>query len=111
MTEQTALVALCDTADVTDDLALRVELDGQDYAVYVYDGQYYVTQDLCSHGPGFLSDGFVEGCEVECPFHQGRFNFITGEPSSAPCTDALKIWAVTVQDGKVWIDPTAGTVA
>ncbi len=105
------LIALCDTDAVSEDAALRVEHDGQDYAVYLYEGQYYVTADLCTHGPGYMSEGFIEGCEVECPFHQGKFNFITGAPTSPPCTEALKVWKVTVQSDKVWIDPSSGTVA
>ncbi len=110
MTDDTSstagLVPLCDAAEVSDDTPVRVEHDGQDYAVFSHDGAYYVTQDLCTHGPGNLSEGFVEGCEVECPFHQGRFNFITGEPASPPCTEALRTWAVTVADGKICINPT-----
>ncbi len=111
MTNDTGLIPLCATADVSDDMALRVEHDGEAYAVYLLDGQYYVTADLCTHGPGLMSEGFIEGCEIECPFHQGKFNIITGAPTSPPCTEALKIWPVRVQDGRVWIDPTAGTVA
>jgi nitrite reductase/ring-hydroxylating ferredoxin subunit len=105
MTDQTALAALCDASDVTEDAPLRVEQDGQEYAVYRYDGTYYVTQDLCSHGPGYLSEGHVDDCEVVCPFHQGRFNFITGEATMAPCTEALRTWTAHVRDGQICIDP------
>jgi len=104
------LVALCSIDDVSEDAALRVGVDGRDYAVYLYDGQYYVTADLCTHGPGYMSDGFIEGCEVECPFHQGKFNFITGAPTAAPCTEPLRVWATTVEDGKIWIAPNAASV-
>ena len=110
MSEQPAaasgLVALCGTADVTEDTPVQVEHGGETYAVFTHDGAYYVTQDLCTHGPGNLSEGFVEGCEVECPFHQGKFNFITGAPTSPPCTEALRVWPVTVQNDQVCIDPT-----
>lgn len=100
------LVSLCDAADVSEDTPVRAEAGGEDYAVFVHDGAYYVTQDVCTHGPGLMSEGFVEGCEVECPFHQGKFNFITGAPTSPPCTEALKTWAAHLVDGRVCIDPT-----
>ncbi len=103
MTEQ--LVALCDASAVSEDTPVQAKLAGEELCVYLHDGAYYVTQDLCTHGPGYLSEGFVEGCEVECPFHQGKFNFITGEATAAPCTDKLRTWKTTVQDGKIWINP------
>lgn len=96
---------LCDAADVDKDTPVRAEHDGTTYAVFTSDGAYYVTQDLCTHGPGNLSEGFIEGCEVECPFHQGKFNFITGAATSPPCTEALRTWTAQLVGGKVCIDP------
>jgi nitrite reductase/ring-hydroxylating ferredoxin subunit len=100
------LLALCATDEVTEDTPVRVEANGMDYAVFMVEGAWYVTQDLCTHGPGSLAEGYVEGCEIECPFHQGRFDIRTGMPSAPPCTDPLRIWTVTVEDGQVCIDPT-----
>ena len=111
MADSTGLVALCTVDDVNDEEPRRAEHAGRRFAVYQVDGAYYVTQDLCTHGPGWLSDGYLEDGEVECPIHQGRFSVITGKPTAAPCTDSLKIWPVTVQDGKICIDPNAGTIA
>ena len=104
------LTVLCAADDVTSDQPARAEVDGNVYAVFVVDGQYYVTQDLCTHGPGSLSDGFVEGCEIECPFHQGKFDIKTGLPTAPPCSEALRVWPVQVVDGKICIDPAAGKV-
>ncbi len=110
MSAQQGFVSLCDAADVAEDTPVGVHHAGRDYAVFVHEGAYYVTQDLCTHGPGLMSEGFVEGCEVECPFHQGRFNFITGAVASPPCTEALRIWTAHVEDGKVCIDPDESAV-
>jgi len=99
------LLALCAADEVAEEAPVRVQAGGEDYAVFTLDGQYFVTQDLCTHGPGSLAEGFVEGCEVECPFHQGKFDFRTGLPTAPPCTDPLRIWTVTLADGKVCIDP------
>jgi nitrite reductase/ring-hydroxylating ferredoxin subunit len=105
MSVSSSLVPLCDAEDVAEDTPVRGSHDGQDYAVFTKDGAYYVTQDLCTHGPGTLSDGFIEDCEVECPFHQGKFNFLTGEPTAPPCTEKLRVWTAHVMDGKICIDP------
>lgn len=106
MSEETALVALCNVTEIPAEAPLRVEHAGFGYAVYAHEGRFYVTQDECTHGPGFLSEGLIEGCEVECPFHQGKFDFTTGQPTLAPCVDPLRTWTPRIHDGKVWIDPT-----
>ena len=99
------MIPLCNASDVEPDVPVRAVVDGQAYAVFVVDGAYYVTQDLCTHGPGNLSEGFVEGREIACPFHQGRFDICTGLPTAAPCTEPLRIWTATVRDGTIAIDP------
>jgi nitrite reductase/ring-hydroxylating ferredoxin subunit len=92
---------LCKTADVTEDQPFRAEIGDEAVAVFLVDGNYYVTQDLCTHGPGSLAEGYVDGAEVECPFHQGRFNILTGEACSAPCTVALKTWEAVVEGDRI----------
>jgi nitrite reductase/ring-hydroxylating ferredoxin subunit len=99
------LVALCDAADVTPDMSLRVEVADSAYAVFNLDGHFFATQDQCTHGPGSLAEGFVIGAEIECPFHQGRFDIRTGRATAAPCTQALRIWTVHIIDGRLCIDP------
>jgi len=99
------MIALCDTDAVEPGAALRVETQGGLLAVFNVDGQFYVTEDTCSHGPGSLSAGFIEGDVVECDFHGGCFHIPTGKPVKAPCTEPVRVFPVTVRDGKVWIEP------
>jgi nitrite reductase/ring-hydroxylating ferredoxin subunit len=54
--------------------------------------------------PGSLADGTVDGEEVECPFHQGRFHIPTGQPTAPPCTEKLRVWPARVIDGRICID-------
>ena len=75
MREAGEMLALCATDDVNSDAPLLVEHDGMEYAVYTMDSAFYVTADQCTHGPGRMSEGYQEGDEIECPFHQGRFSF------------------------------------
>ncbi|HEY4201943.1 MAG TPA: non-heme iron oxygenase ferredoxin subunit [Devosiaceae bacterium] len=102
MTE--TLTRLCDLSDVSEDLPFRAEIDDFAYAIFQAGDQYYVTADLCTHGPGLMSDGYIEGCEVECPFHQGRFDLRTGVPTSPPCEVAIAVWTPVVRDGGIFID-------
>ena len=105
MLQDDALLALCDAANVAPDKPLRAEIHGEAYAVFVVDGSYYVTEDSCTHGPGSLSEGYLDGTVIECPFHQGCFDIRNGEPVSPPCTVPVRAWTAHLRDGKIWIDP------
>jgi nitrite reductase/ring-hydroxylating ferredoxin subunit len=85
------LIRLCAASNVRADTPFRVEQDGQTYAISMLIGRYFVTQGECTHGPGSLAEGWVEGEEVKCPFHQGRFHIPTGRPTAPPSTISLRV--------------------
>jgi nitrite reductase/ring-hydroxylating ferredoxin subunit len=95
---------LCQAADVADGTALKVETEGLILAVFNVEGEYYVLDDACTHGPGSLSEGYIEGDVVECNFHNGQFNIRTGEVVLPPCMIPMKTYPTTVEDGKVYIE-------
>jgi nitrite reductase/ring-hydroxylating ferredoxin subunit len=95
---------LCQAADVADGTALKVETEGLILAVFNVEGEYYVLDDTCTHGPGSLSEGYIEGDVVECNFHNGQFNIRTGEVVLPPCMIPMKTYPTRVEDGKVYIE-------
>ena len=97
---------LCPAADVPVDAALKVEADGLVLAVFNLGGRFYVIDDQCTHGPGSLSEGEVDGDEIECSFHQGRFHVPTGAVTGPPCMVPVASYVAQVIDGIVHIDPT-----
>jgi anthranilate 1,2-dioxygenase ferredoxin subunit len=99
-----ALTQLCLFSDVIEDEPYRSEIDGFAYAVFKVGDMIFVTADLCTHGPGSLSEGYVEDCQVECPFHQGKFDLRTGMPTQPPCEVPIRTWTPVVRDGAVFID-------
>ena len=97
-------VELCSTSDVAPGAALRVERDERTLAVFNVDGEFFVTDDACTHGPGSLSEGYIEGYVVECNFHNGQFNIRTGEVVSPPCMVPVKAYPVVIEAGRVFIE-------
>jgi len=91
-------------SDLFEGAAIAVTPGGQDIALYSLDGAVFATDNLCTHGHAKLCDGFLEGFEIECPFHQGRFDIRTGEATGAPCTEPVKSWPVKVEGGRVYLD-------
>ena len=69
-------------------------VDGVSLAVFAVDGNYYVTQNDCTHGMASLADGYLDGCLIECPIHQGLFDVRTGEVKGPPCTEPLHVFEV-----------------
>lgn len=98
-------IDLCSTADVAPGNAIKVETGDLILAVYNVDGEFFVTDDACTHGPGSLSEGYIDGDVVECNFHNGQFNIKTGEVVSPPCMIPVKTYRVVVDNGRVMIEP------
>jgi nitrite reductase/ring-hydroxylating ferredoxin subunit len=98
-------IRLCATDDVDFNGALQVETGDLILAVFNVEGTFYVTDDTCTHGPGSLSEGYLEGHRIECDFHNGAFDVRTGEVVDPPCMIPVKTYKVTVEDDAVFIDP------
>jgi len=96
-------IELCSTSEVAPGGALKVEHGDLTLAVFNLEGEFYVTDDNCTHGPGSLSEGYIEGDVVECNFHNGQFNIKTGEVVAPPCMVPIKTYRTVVEDGKVFI--------
>lgn len=78
---------------------------GPTVAVYRLADGYFATDDRCTHGEAELSEGDIEGDEIVCPFHLGKFAIRTGEPTAAPCFAALRCHRVTLaEDGELYLD-------
>ena len=97
-------ILLCSTADVAVGGALKVEANDLVLAVFNVDGEFYVTDDTCTHGPGSLSEGYITDDVVECDFHNGAFNIKTGEVVAPPCIIPLKTYPAIVEDGNVYTE-------
>ncbi len=97
-------IDLCSTVDVTPGNALKVETGDLILSVFNVDGEFFVTDDACTHGPGSLSEGYIDGDVVECNFHNGQFNIKTGEVVSPPCMIPVKTYRVVVENDRVMID-------
>ena len=94
MTETSLPLRLCAKADVAEGSIHKIEADGLTLAVYNVDGTFYVTDDACTHGPGSLSEGYLDGHVIECDFHNGAFDIRDGSVVAPPCMVELKTYKV-----------------
>jgi 3-phenylpropionate/trans-cinnamate dioxygenase ferredoxin subunit len=94
----------CDAEDVEDEDVIRVELAGRAIAIYRSpESTFHATDGLCTHERAELADGLVMGDLIECPKHNGRFNYKTGEAKRAPARVNLCTYPVKLDAGKVFV--------
>ena len=80
------------------------EHEGKQYALFrTADNRYFATDGLCTHEDAELADGFVQGTIIECPMHNGRFDFVTGEAKGAPACVHLVTYPVKVDGGRIFL--------
>jgi 3-phenylpropionate/trans-cinnamate dioxygenase ferredoxin component len=94
----------CGIGDVSQGEALAVQVGGTGVAVVHTGEDWYAIDDECSHAAIPLSEGDVEGCEIECWLHGSRFDLRTGKPSGPPATEPVAVYPVKVEGEDVLVD-------
>ena len=94
-------VRVARVGDVPAGEMLTVQVEGEDVVLANVDGEIYAFGGECTHRGGPLGEGLLEGDEVECPFHQGRFNVKTGAPTDGPPEDPVPTYQVQVEGDEI----------
>ncbi len=94
---------VCEIGDVAEGSGLRVEVAGRALALFKVKGAIYAIDASCTHGPGSLSEGVLDGYEIECDFHQGCFDIRTGAVTAPPCMVPVTVYEVEIVDGRVMV--------
>ncbi len=89
--------------ELPSDDVIGVVVDGRDIALYAVGDAVYATDNICTHGQARLCDGFLDGHEIECPLHQGKFDVRNGTPMCDPVTEPLRSYPVKVEGQRVFL--------
>ncbi|MDD4942494.1 MAG: non-heme iron oxygenase ferredoxin subunit, partial [Rhodoferax sp.] len=89
--------------DVPEGDVMAVQVAGKEIALYEVDGEVFATDNICTHGAARMSDGFLEGREIECPLHQGRFDVCSGKAMCAPLTENIRTYPVKIENLRVML--------
>ena len=89
--------------DVKEGEPFGVEIAGHHVALYRVGNEYYATGNICTHAEALLSDGMLDGCEIECPLHMGRFDIRTGEALTSPVEIDIPVYPVRVSGDQLEI--------
>jgi 3-phenylpropionate/trans-cinnamate dioxygenase ferredoxin subunit len=86
----------------------RCDLEGTPVCVVRLDsGEVFAIADTCPHEEASLSEGFLEGSAVECPWHSSVFDVRTGELLGPPATEPVQTFQVVIEGDGVWLEATA----
>jgi 3-phenylpropionate/trans-cinnamate dioxygenase ferredoxin subunit len=98
-------IAVCGDDEIELEDVVPFVHEGVEYAVYRSpDNQYFATAGHCTHEAQLLCDGLVMGDIIECPKHNGRFDYRTGAARGAPAIVALRTFPARVDRGTVYIE-------
>ena len=97
-------IEVCGTGDIDEEDVIRFDHESRTYAVFRSPAnQFYATDGLCTHEAVHLADGLVMDHIVECPKHNGRFDYTTGAAKGAPVCINIKTYPIRIEASKVFI--------
>lgn len=98
------MIRICARTEIPAGAALRVESVSPPIAIFhTEDGEFFAIDDTCTHQDASLADGWLEGCEIECPLHASKFDLRTGRVDAPPAKLPVRTHAVTIAEGDVYL--------
>ena len=97
-------ITACSIDDIETEDLMRFDHACRSFAIYRSpDDEFFCTDGHCTHERVHLADGLVMDYVVECPKHNGQFDYRTGEAVRAPVCVNLATFQTRVEDGQVQI--------
>jgi len=94
----------CATGDIELEDVLRFDHDGRIFAIYRSpDDSFFCTDGLCTHEEVDLSEGLVIDYIIECPMHNGQFDYRSGEALRTPVCVDIKTYPTRVENDRILI--------
>ena len=95
----------CAKDDIDEEDLIRFDHGDRTFAIYRSPSdEYFCTDGLCTHEQVHLEDGLVMDYVIECPKHNGQFDYRTGEAKRAPVCVNLDTYPVKVEGDRVFIE-------
>ncbi|GAA3226460.1 bifunctional 3-phenylpropionate/cinnamic acid dioxygenase ferredoxin subunit [Pseudonocardia petroleophila] len=105
------MIYVCALADLQPGTARRLPLTPPVSVFHTTDGELYAIDDTCTHQDASLADGWLEGCEVECPLHAAIFDLRTGEPDGLLARRPVRTHQVVIDADEVYVLVAADAAA
>jgi NAD(P)H-dependent nitrite reductase small subunit len=97
-------VSVAEVSDFDNQSAKCVEVEGKSIALFKLGEEFYAIDDTCTHAGGPLSEGNIEGDEIECPWHGAHFNIRSGKVTLDPADEDVNTYDVRLSGDVIEID-------
>lgn len=105
MGENLQWIDVCAVDDIEEEDVIRFDYKNKTFAIYRSpDNKFYCTDGLCTHENVHLADGLVMDHEIECPKHNGQFDYRTGDALRAPVCIKLATYKTKVVGDRIMIE-------
>ena len=105
MIEEIEPILIGELEDIDKNSVENLEYEEIDYAIYHLENGIFATQGHCNcEQQAFFSEGTIEGEEIECASCGKTFSIVSGDPISDLEEEPLKIYDVTEEDGKLYLN-------
>ena len=101
----TDVVKVAEVSEIPPGDMKAVRVGNEEILVVNVDGSFHACDDVCTHSYASLSEGDLDGAEVQCPLHGATFNVTTGEVLTPPAAEALRRFEVRIEGSDVLIGP------
>jgi nitrite reductase/ring-hydroxylating ferredoxin subunit len=96
-------VRVAETKDIQTSQMKEVQIEGEDVCIANVDGKYYAIGNVCTHEGGPLADSVLDGYEVECPWHQSKFDVRTGKVTNPPASESEPTYEIKVDGNSILV--------
>ena len=105
---ESGFVKVAEVGEISPGEMKVVEVGEEQILLINVEGSIHACDDICSHAYASLSEGDLNGDEIECPLHGSAFNVITGEALTPPAEDSIRVFEVRIDGQDVLVGPAKG---
>ena len=100
---ESGFIRVADIKDIQPSQMKEVQVEGESVCIANVGGKYYAIGNICTHEGGPLADGALNGYEVECPWHNSKFDVRTGKVTSPPADKPEPVYEVKIEGNDIFI--------
>lgn len=97
-------IKVAERSEIAEGTGKCIEVEGKQIALFHLGDEFYAIDDTCTHRGGPLSEGSIEGDEVECPWHRAHFNIKSGQVTGPPAGADVTAYTVRVTGENIEVE-------